>query len=272
MSVSAFVISVGSYVLADDGFLNPCDSALVKDALARHLASACWEFWLNRYQTTIVGLVGVAAALIAAFFVWRQLREARRQTAIALGDLSPDFILREDDKYFSCAVFELLVVNQNRRPIEIRYMKVISHKNIVVSILPGPGVRPFGYDRLRRLLIKCAIPGTWPGGPAPNQITISGTFSDIVKTPKDHVVKADNVVIEIGYEILDQTVTQFKVRRILPSVKIASYTFAVKADQGAIVWQHAIDETSRLERASRSSLRLSKDGDDAATGAAQKSQ
>lgn len=44
------------------------------------LSAGCLEYWLNRYQTLIAGLVALSAAYIAVRPVWRQLAEMQRQT------------------------------------------------------------------------------------------------------------------------------------------------------------------------------------------------
>lgn len=42
---------------------------------------ACWEFWLNRYQTILAALIGAAVALTVVFPVFMQLGEMIRQNS-----------------------------------------------------------------------------------------------------------------------------------------------------------------------------------------------
>jgi hypothetical protein len=58
---------------------NRCNLPAIQEAAA----AGCVEFWINRYQTLLSGLLAIMAAAIAATPVFRQLRESRRQSAAA---------------------------------------------------------------------------------------------------------------------------------------------------------------------------------------------
>jgi hypothetical protein len=45
------------------------------------------DYWLNRYQTLLTGVLSVGAATVAAILLWRQIAEARRQSAVGVYDV-----------------------------------------------------------------------------------------------------------------------------------------------------------------------------------------
>jgi hypothetical protein len=61
-----------------------CEGPASKSDLFSREANSCLEFWLNRYQTLLVGIPALAAAIFAGIAAAGQMREAKRQSAIAL--------------------------------------------------------------------------------------------------------------------------------------------------------------------------------------------
>lgn len=120
------------------------------------------DFWLYRYQTLVAGLISTCAALVAAFLVWRQLGEARKQSSIAIGDMLPDFILRNGA---GSEDFTLRIVNQNRRPIEIKEISIVVPGSVAFDIADADeitrcGPRKPGTVQQVRLLIEGSPPGS----------------------------------------------------------------------------------------------------------------
>jgi hypothetical protein len=107
-----------------------CDLVVVQRAIAEGQAAGCAEFWLNRYQTLLSGLLALASAIIAAILLQRQLAANRLQVAAATGDLDPDFFLEWDTSFDgSAGDLEdgiLRIQNYNRRPISLRKIQVVS--------------------------------------------------------------------------------------------------------------------------------------------------
>jgi hypothetical protein len=69
-------------VLYDAGV---CSAPAVHKAIITDTAAAnCFDFWINRYQTLLTGILSVTAAFVAGFLLWRQISEARRQSAATL--------------------------------------------------------------------------------------------------------------------------------------------------------------------------------------------
>ncbi|HZH50284.1 MAG TPA: hypothetical protein VEZ16_00230 [Microvirga sp.] len=56
-----------------------CRSGFAFSELQKPAAAGCFEFWLNRYQTTVAAAGALLAAFLAARPVWRQLTEMRHQ-------------------------------------------------------------------------------------------------------------------------------------------------------------------------------------------------
>jgi K+/H+ antiporter YhaU regulatory subunit KhtT len=200
--------------------LATCDREILKSIAVDAQGANCAEFWLYRYQSLVGGLCTLAGAVLASWFVSQQIKEARKQTTIMLGDMYPDFILRGQHRYFSSEAFELLIVNQNRRPVEINYVRVISHANIEAIIDNTGEVKVFGKDENGRSQIKVLIPGTRPAAEEAKQITLTGSFADIVESADKHMASVPNLVMEIGYEILDDTRLQRTATRSLSNAKI----------------------------------------------------
>lgn len=65
------------------GMDDSCKSGFaLADIRARKVAS-CGEFWLNRYQTLLTGILSASIATGAAILVLKQLREMNRQNTVA---------------------------------------------------------------------------------------------------------------------------------------------------------------------------------------------
>ncbi|QGY01492.1 hypothetical protein MMSR116_05930 [Methylobacterium mesophilicum SR1.6/6] len=107
-----------------------CDLTFVQKAITDGQAAGCVEFWLNRYQTLLSGILALASAIIAAILLQRQVAANRLQVAAATGDLDPDFFLEWDTSFDgSAGDLEdgiLRIQNYNRRPISLRRIQIIS--------------------------------------------------------------------------------------------------------------------------------------------------
>ena len=71
-----------------------CEASVYTEALKQNQATWCFEFWANRYQIVIAGIITGAIAVVAASIAWRAvlrqiasnevgLRIARQQAAVA---------------------------------------------------------------------------------------------------------------------------------------------------------------------------------------------
>ena len=175
-----------------------CSAPAIVDA-AQHIGSmACADYWLYRYQTLIVGAGSIIAAGVAAFLLSLQLWQIRNQTSIAIGDLAPDFILRRA-RPEQQHEFEIDIINQNRRPIEVLALRVVSPDHISFAIpydeqLPSRTLDPMREAKFSGFVIK----GSPPGTPQFSHRTLrAGLFHD----PK-HKVESVDLIMEVYFEIL----------------------------------------------------------------------
>jgi hypothetical protein len=76
--------------------------------LTQERDNSCLEFWLNRYQALVAAGAAVAAALLAARPVWRQLATLRAQTAAAAYPALLEALKRvlEDREVLEACLFE----------------------------------------------------------------------------------------------------------------------------------------------------------------------
>lgn len=235
-----FMTFLGAIIIMSS--LVTCDQEILKSIAKDAQGANCAEFWLYRYQSLAGGLCTLAGAVLASWFVSQQIKEARKQTTIMLGDICPDFILRERYNYFSSKAFELLIVNQNRRPVEINYVRVISHVNIEVIIDHNGVIKVFGKDEKGRSHIKVLIPGTRPAAGEANQVTLTGGFADIVQSADKHMASIPDLVMEIGYEILDETRLQRTATRTLSNAKIDGFSVKTASELSFERAAHDADE------------------------------
>lgn len=181
-----------------------CSAPAIIDA-AQHIGSmACTDYWLYRYQTLVVGVGSISAAVTAAFLLSLQLRQTRNQTSIAIGDLAPDFILRRA-RPEQQHEFEIDIINQNRRPIEVLTIRVVAPDHISFAI-PYDDQLPYRkLDPTREAIFNgFIVRGSPPGAHEFSQKTLrAGLFHN----PK-HKAESINLIMEVYYEILGTTKRQ----------------------------------------------------------------
>jgi hypothetical protein len=175
-----------------------CKAPAIVDA-AQHMGSmACADYWIYRYQTLIVGAGSITAAATAAFLLSLQLRQTRNQTSIAIGDLAPDFILRRarpDQQH----EFEIDIINQNRRPIEVLTISVVSPDHISFAIpydeqLPYWKLDPTREAKFNGFIVR----GSPPGAHEFSQKTLkAGLFYN-----PGYQAESVDLTMEIHFEIL----------------------------------------------------------------------
>jgi hypothetical protein len=178
-----------------------CELSAVSDAIDKKAATGCFDFWLNRYQTLIIGMASVVAASVAAFLVWRQLGEAQKQSGIALGDIYPDFYISVPPRSLiggHRADFELLILNQNRAAIEITAIEIVSHRDVEVVVDRAQGISFLGHSG-GKTLISLRIRGTRASAPKANEFVVTGAFSVKTATP---VREITNVTMKVDYQII----------------------------------------------------------------------
>ena len=218
--IFSVIVIVVIFIYAMDS-AGACRLALVVQAISTKSAAGCFEFWFDRYQTLLGGLFTIVAAGIAGWFVLQQIKEARKQTSIMLGDINPDFILRaprpspgrKED-------FKLLIVNQNRRPIEVLSIEVINPADIIAAVDPSDAVSVIGAEQPRKVLVKILVPGTRPSAPLASAVTVTGAFS--VNSDKP-VGSVENLVMKIEYEMVGDAPTREAVIRCLPTAPISGH-------------------------------------------------
>jgi hypothetical protein len=77
------VAIVGLIVLATIlGVADSCASGFAAVEIKKKAAAGCGEFWLNRYQTLITGILAVGAATVTIYFTRRQVAEAQKLTKL----------------------------------------------------------------------------------------------------------------------------------------------------------------------------------------------
>ncbi|MCJ2115943.1 hypothetical protein MKK65_04935 [Methylobacterium sp. J-001] len=133
-----------------------CSSEYVLGVLRDHTKDSalnCFDFWLNRYQTLLSGVLALASAIIAAILLQRQLTANRMQVAAAIGDLDPDFFLEWDTSFDGgSGDLEdgiLRIQNYNRRPISLRRIEMMCPRAAFI-----PAELNIGSEGARKLRVE----------------------------------------------------------------------------------------------------------------------
>lgn len=98
VAISALAIFIG-WASSDHGL---CTIPIAKKAISGEDATWCWEFWLNRYQQFLTGILSLGAAAGAAWLVYRQIAKAHEQNEIGrrqLAAVSAKLILERISAY-----------------------------------------------------------------------------------------------------------------------------------------------------------------------------
>jgi hypothetical protein len=75
---------VAGYALSLIWGVDACSGQKVQDSILASGRIGCMEYWLERYQTLIAGILALIAAGITLIFTQRQLREARLVSSLEL--------------------------------------------------------------------------------------------------------------------------------------------------------------------------------------------
>jgi hypothetical protein len=65
-----------------------CHVPVGRAAIKATNSIGCFEFWLNRYQQLIAGILALVAAGVAAWLVWRQLRVMDVSRAVQVQEIA----------------------------------------------------------------------------------------------------------------------------------------------------------------------------------------
>ena len=124
----ACLITAAPFVLWRVRYRAFCESRFAAINFGAHQAGGCFEFWLNRYQTSIAAFVGLLVAVGTGVLVYRQWIEARSAAAFnrrailreALGDAAAlvKEVDQSDDDVRSAheSLGRLLSTNMGRDP------------------------------------------------------------------------------------------------------------------------------------------------------------
>jgi hypothetical protein len=193
--------TVATVALID--FSSVCAADVVTDALAKKGAFTCFEFWLNRYQTLLAGMIALFAAGLAFYAVRKQVTAAIEQVKVTAGLIAPDFWIQPASNSHpghgeipDCILF---CVNQNRRPIDITSIRMMKPGcDFAVAIPGGPILTQTTPGEVR---MSWRVPGTRPNAAAAHSCELRITFSGQI--PEDAMEKGQTqIALEVGYTVL----------------------------------------------------------------------
>ncbi|MGP0009657.1 MAG: hypothetical protein ACLPIG_13275 [Methylocella sp.] len=145
-------------------------------------AANCLEFWLNRYQTFVVGVSTLLVATITAALILRQIRIARLQTAIARGDLEPEFWLEENTlgkKRVGTRELILYAENPNRRSLEIIQLDLLEPPDLEYEVVIREDLGERSWNSHKgKIAIYSRIDGTRPSAPTVARWSINLVFAE----------------------------------------------------------------------------------------------
>ncbi|WP_146221809.1 hypothetical protein [Methylobacterium sp. B4] len=173
----------------------------------------CIEFWLNRYQTTL----GAITALIAARVAWRavqhQVAVSREQTAIAIGDIRPDFWIEPGGRelYSEAPKIVLHIVNNNRRPVDLLGIEILKPQRMALSthsfneyVVGRVGA---AVASVRNIGIQRRIPGTRPAAPEASKLSLYLNMNIVGRPPVGGVnPHQEQVSIRVRYQVIGTNV------------------------------------------------------------------
>jgi hypothetical protein len=183
-----------------------CGIPIAAAALRDNQATWCFEFWLNRYQQLITGMLSLAAAILAALFVWKQIKTAEEQLKITAGFIEPEFWLTPDpDEYTDNDAVGKIVnhllscANQNRSTIELISIKLIEPSGVCLEV-NGRIWREESGETNRPFKVNKIIPGTRPSASMVEKATIKVSFDGRVP-PHLVINQTTRIKLELEYKI-----------------------------------------------------------------------
>ncbi|MEN5103806.1 hypothetical protein [Brucella anthropi] len=102
------------------------DYSVVRSDWCLGAETKCFREWIG----ALSGWAGAAAAAITLIVLYQQIEDQRKQTAYAIGEANPDFLIERGDIDQRC---NLRVVNYSRHNVVIDRIHVLEPQGIAVS-------------------------------------------------------------------------------------------------------------------------------------------
>jgi hypothetical protein len=179
----------------------------VSAAVKGNEAAGCFDFWLARYQTITTGALSLAAAILAASMLWRQIKVSESQANVMAGLIEPDFwavpisgMIKLYDHPELCG-FEVHCINHGRRIIELTAIAIVRPAIASCDVRWG-GVRLVDEQDDGSMKLRIRIPGSRPSAPEATEfgeLMVLVRFADLAETYP--------VECEIRYRVFASDVT-----------------------------------------------------------------
>ena len=159
------------------------DFALIRADWCAGAQANCFREWLS----ALSGWAAALAAGITIFVLFDQIKEQRKQTAYAVGEAEPDFIIERNRFYNRCVV---RIVNYSRHTIIVETITVLQPDELavvgfVLDECPINGTR-----------INMRIPGNLKPGEEPPQRSLNVVFADSKDLPSGDFTKHFSLTIQ----------------------------------------------------------------------------